>query len=117
MTHLATDTLTVVSDRELITRAGIWEEHGFHVHDALLRWCAVHGMDAHDMPADNRIVRDPVQCRVEYDVIVRDQDGRRLRDEDGFVVRRAHVQGETPPMPFPDFLLRPIPDATSEGTA
>lgn len=110
-------TLVMVSDRELVTRPGLWEQHGRRVHNALLDWCLLHGLNAEEMPAENRIVRDVERCRIEYDEVVRDDDGKRLRaDDGGFVIRRVHAQGETPPMPFPELLLALLPDRL-EGTA
>lgn len=98
MTALAS--LVVVSDTELITRERCWEKHP-QAWAALLDWCCRHGIDPHAIPVTNRIIRDVERCRVEYDGIVTDVDGKRLITDDGLVLRRMYVQGETPPMPWP----------------
>lgn len=84
---------------------------------ALLDWCRAHGMVPEQMPAQQVIFRDVDRCRVEYDefVVV---DGLRsldLREPSGYMVHRVHAQGETPPMPFPELILRHL--NTTQETA
>lgn len=88
---------------------------------ALIDWCRVHGMNPDDMPVDQVIVRDLERCRVVYDLIVRDGQGKRVLERGDpddpatwrYERRRVHAQGETPPMPFPDVILRHL-DPTRE---
>lgn len=78
---------------------------------ALLDWCRLHGLDPRQMPAAQVIERDLERCRVEYDRYVLDDRGHVQRDPHSsdptqvWIVRTS-AQGETPPMPFPDVILR-----------
>lgn len=75
---------------------------------ALLDWCRRHGMDPAAMPVRQVIFRDVDRCRIEYDEFVL-VDGVRsfdAREPSGCQVHRVVAQGETPPLPFPDVILR-----------
>lgn len=88
-------------------------------HRALLDWCRAHGLVPEQMVAAGQtIVRDVAGCRVVYDAFVLNDDGHRILDPatgDTYRKRRVHGQGETPPMPFPDVILRHL-NPTQETT-
>lgn len=97
----------ISDDTSLTTFAGMAERT--HAEwKALLDWCKLHGLDPMRMPACQTIVRNLERCRVEYDEAVLDERGRGQFDPDTheLVRRRVHVQGETPPVPFPAVTLR-----------
>lgn len=84
---------------------------------ALLDWCRLHGLDPERMPAQQVIERDLEQRRVVYDEYVPPADDVQRRFKIGVdgepEIRRTFRQGETPPMPFPDVILRHL-DSTPE---
>lgn len=92
---------------------------------ALLDWCRFHGLDPARMPACQVIERDLKHRRVVYDEYIADADeiqhrAKHWRLYDGEPeIRRTFRQGETPPMPFPDVILRhlEIPNAFHPETA
>lgn len=79
---------------------------------ALLIWCRFHGLDPERMPAQQLIERDLEHRRVVYDEYVASADEIQHRHKhwrlyDGEPeIRRTSRQGETPPMPFPEVILR-----------
>jgi hypothetical protein len=64
------------------------------------------------MPAQQVIERDLVRCRVVYDEYVASADEIQHRHKNWRLydgepeIRRTFPQGETPPLPFPDVILR-----------
>lgn len=79
---------------------------------ALLDWCRFHGLDPERMPATQTIERDVAGCRILYDAYVMTADEVQLRARYWRQIqgeperRRAVEQGEAPPLPFPDVILR-----------
>lgn len=76
------------------------------VQAAMVAWCRAHGIDPDDVPQTAAIVRDPNRCTITYAEYVRTPTGDRIYGPDGqLMVVPCRMQGETPPLPFPDVVL------------
>jgi hypothetical protein len=103
---------TVVDETTLTIHSSSFFEQATAEWKALLEWCQLHGLDPERMPSTGQtIVRDLARCRVVYDEYVMSADEAQLRAkywrsfDDEPERHRVHVQGETPPLPFPDVIL------------
>lgn len=72
------------------------------VRKAMCQWCEFHGIDPHQVPMWSTIVRNLEDRCVEYDRIIRREDGFPAYDGHRVVVSRERAQGETEPLPWPD---------------
>lgn len=99
----------IEDETRLTTCVGMFEQAP-HEWTALLDWCRFHGLDPERMPAGQVIERDVAGRRIVYDeyVLTRDQVQAAFRAGDPEPLRRHRVveQGEAPPLPFPDVILR-----------
>lgn len=118
----ASHAFIVIDEETLYVLPGMFER-ATDEWKALLDWCRLHGLDPARMPANQVIERDLECCRVVYDEFVFDDQGKRALasgDPDDPATwlfqtpRRVHAQGETPPMPFPDVILRHLRPTTQE---
>jgi hypothetical protein len=91
-TYYATDTEFTVSS------ARFPEEHP-RLWKALNEWCRFHDIDPRGVPMITTIRRNVAACRVEYEQLALDDQGRLLEGPN--IIRRAVSQGEAPPLPFP----------------
>jgi hypothetical protein len=111
-------TFDLLDDTTLQVYPGMYER-AIAEWKALLEWCRAHGLDPHAMPAQQVIYRDVERCRVVYDRYVLDHQGHVQRDprsNDPSVpwIFRNLAQGETPPLPFPDVILRHLDRTETE---
>ncbi len=73
----------------------------------LIEWLAFHGIDARQIPAGTRVVRDATARAIRYTAVVLDDQGRTRFNPPGhpdfseLVTVPATEQGEAPPLPFP----------------
>lgn len=95
---LVSDTILLVHDRDLFAATGALS--------ALREWLLFHTVPHMDLPLGSPITRDVRARRVYFDRVVRDEGGAvRYRENGRPDCGTEHVQGDTPPLPWPQLIL------------
>lgn len=94
------DTVVACRNNDRLTGTPAW--HALH------EWLRFHGIDPFDLPADCLITRLVDERQIVYSRIVRDGEGKQLRDDQHcWVLETVVEQGEAPPLPWPPELYAP----------
>lgn len=97
----------IAADADLMTETPVYFETPEWI--ALMDWLEWHGIDPRNIPAGTRVSRDACGRCIRYVAILQDQDGKRRHHGPpsfALVTAPAVEQGEAPPLPFPDVILR-----------